>query len=81
MNQVEPLWNKFLATALPARSTQDQIDFAEISFYAGASSLFAVLMDKLDSAPSNSDGGKFLFELEQELFRFMKQTVSIDNSK
>jgi hypothetical protein len=80
MSYVEPLWKKFETNALPKKMTTDQIEFSQISFYAGASSLFAVVMDKLDSAPSDRAGGQFLFEVEQELIRFMDQTVSAANS-
>lgn len=73
MTNFGSLWGFYKDQAIPKSASSAQIEFAEIAFYAGAAALFALVMDKLDSSPDNSDGGKFLFELEQELIKYMEQ--------
>jgi hypothetical protein len=79
MKHIEPFCKKYLSESfsqLPERMFPAEL--AELSFYAGAACMFAILMEKIESGPSNKDGGKFLFEVEQELLRYMDKSVQIE---
>lgn len=72
---LEPFWTIFRTMAIPPSSSAYVISSMHEAYYAGASSVFAIMMDMLDKTPSNEDGGKFLSELEQELISFMERSI------
>jgi hypothetical protein len=72
---LEPFWEIFLTCAMPPFAPEYQILCMQEAYYAGAASVFAIVMDALDKVPSNEEGSQFLSELEDELISFMSRAI------
>lgn len=77
MNHIQPLWNEFEFQSLPKKITAEQTVFAETCFYAGAASLYTIVMKQMLSQTSKKTGAEFFLELEKELFQFLDKCNSI----
>lgn len=80
MKSMNEQWSNFNSSVIPPDAGKYQRRDMKVAFYAGASSLFSGLMEKIDSKCPQEECSAYFESIEKEIIKFMDEVLCDSDS-